>query len=223
MNVKDIRRFNLRRLAEEIGGITALAKNLGKSQSQISHLIGTRPIKNIGDKLAAEIEKAFNKSAGWLDREHYFVAEERGIYVIDNQEYRPLCWAPIIEWREIMSWSSKQKELKEKAKSYVPIQADRKSNLFALRANEHATNTLENYKINLPPDTILVVDPTQKMKNGSYGLVTMSGKPEPVLGIYEEVSGKSMFKPLNTTEAAVETSHGMQFIGIVKQMLLNLP
>lgn len=67
MNVKVIRRENMRALAKSAGGISKLALRLGKSQSQISHLIGTSPIKNIGDKVAAQIEAVFGKPPGWLD------------------------------------------------------------------------------------------------------------------------------------------------------------
>ena len=61
MNIKDIRRKNLRKLARLVGGITDLSEHLDRSQSQISHLIGNSPIKNIGDRLASHIEKVFNK------------------------------------------------------------------------------------------------------------------------------------------------------------------
>jgi hypothetical protein len=67
MNVKEIRRRNLQKIAREIGGVTKLAGILGKSQSQISHLIGLNHVKNIGDKLAAEIEIAFKMAPGDLD------------------------------------------------------------------------------------------------------------------------------------------------------------
>lgn len=67
MNVKSIRRENVRALAKSVGGISRLAIRLNKSQSQVSHLIGTSPIKNIGDKIASQIEIIFGKPAGWLD------------------------------------------------------------------------------------------------------------------------------------------------------------
>ena len=47
MNVKSIRRENTRALAKSVGGISRLAIQLKKSQSQISHLIGASPIKNM--------------------------------------------------------------------------------------------------------------------------------------------------------------------------------
>ena len=43
-------------------------------------MIGASPIKNVGDKIAAEIEAIFGKPPGWLDREHYSIEESRAIY-----------------------------------------------------------------------------------------------------------------------------------------------
>jgi hypothetical protein len=48
------------------GAITAAAERLGKTQGQVSHFGGKTPIKNIGDDIASEIEKAWLKPwAGW--------------------------------------------------------------------------------------------------------------------------------------------------------------
>lgn len=69
MNVKDIRRKNLRIIARAVGGITELSKLLNRSQSLLSHLIGKHPSKNIGDKFALIVETALNQPPGWLDQD----------------------------------------------------------------------------------------------------------------------------------------------------------
>src|SRR6185312_8382095 len=102
MNVKEIRRRNLRVLARLVGGVTQLAERLGKSQSQISHLIGTNPVKNIGDKLAAEIERVFEKPNGWLDHEHAEIQEEGATYQVNFPRvtsYR----VPLFTWAEVQN------------------------------------------------------------------------------------------------------------------------
>lgn len=64
-----IRWRNFRELiGNKPGAITAAAERLGKSQGQVSHFGGKSPIKNIGDDIAAEIEKAWVKPLGWLDQ-----------------------------------------------------------------------------------------------------------------------------------------------------------
>jgi hypothetical protein len=68
MDISEIRWKNFRLLAGHHGGITEAAAKLGKTQGQVSHFGGETPIKNIGAKVAREIEVAFAKPHGWLDR-----------------------------------------------------------------------------------------------------------------------------------------------------------
>lgn len=68
MDISQIRWKNFRLLAGHHGGITAAASRMGKTQGQVSHFGGEAPIKNIGPKVAREIEEAFGKPHGWLDR-----------------------------------------------------------------------------------------------------------------------------------------------------------
>ena len=70
MDVYRIRWLNFRRLAGHRGGVSEAARKLGKSQGQVSHFGGERPIKNIGHDIAREIEAAYGKSHGWLDQVH---------------------------------------------------------------------------------------------------------------------------------------------------------
>lgn len=70
MDVNEIRRMNLRRLANAIGGVSAVANRLDKSQGQISSLIGARATKNIGARIARQVEQVFGKPHGWLDHIH---------------------------------------------------------------------------------------------------------------------------------------------------------
>lgn len=70
MTREDIRRENARVLAEQIGGLAAFARATEMTNSQVSQLIGKRPIKNIGPAIAPRIEDAFGKERGWLDVRH---------------------------------------------------------------------------------------------------------------------------------------------------------
>lgn len=76
MDVFEVRYQNFRALIEEKGedgkpiGISGAAGRLGKAQAQVSHFGGERPIKNIGPKVARQIEEAFGKPRGWLDASH---------------------------------------------------------------------------------------------------------------------------------------------------------
>lgn len=71
-----IRLWNARYLADKDGSMTDFANKLDKGLSQIGQLIGATPIKNIGNKIAREIEIAFNQEPGWLDTPHILLWNE---------------------------------------------------------------------------------------------------------------------------------------------------
>lgn len=70
----EIRRDNTRRLAAEIGSPADLARRLEMSDSQMGQLIGRRPVRNIGPKIARRIEEVCGRPTGWLDIDHGDVA-----------------------------------------------------------------------------------------------------------------------------------------------------
>lgn len=71
MDVYATRYRNFRSLVEQVGGVTAAANRLRKAQAQVSHFGGENPTKNIGHKVAREIEAAFGLPHGWLDTERH--------------------------------------------------------------------------------------------------------------------------------------------------------
>lgn len=82
-DISEIRRRRARELAEREGGLTRFADRLGRSESQVSQIIGTNPVRNIGSRLARDIESAFKKPSGWLDSLPNRVAEEPVTYTAD--------------------------------------------------------------------------------------------------------------------------------------------
>lgn len=68
--VKEIRLENARLLVREAGGQKGMIEKTGRSQSQISQLMGDNAEKPIGDSIARSLEKACGKPRGWLDQDH---------------------------------------------------------------------------------------------------------------------------------------------------------
>jgi len=85
MDISEIRQRNAKYLAQKIGGINAFSEKLGKSQPQISHIIGERPTKNIGNKIAREIEQAFNLEKDWLDHVHDELWEKPNVIPLQSK------------------------------------------------------------------------------------------------------------------------------------------
>lgn len=71
VDIYDIRRQNLTLICKDLGGPAKLAKILGKSEAQISHILGARKqYRNIGSGLARGIEKQLKLPTGDLDIPH---------------------------------------------------------------------------------------------------------------------------------------------------------
>ncbi|MFW2082869.1 LexA family protein [Acinetobacter guillouiae] len=106
MDSKSIRYRNTRLLVEEIGGVSNFAEKINKGQSQTSQFAGTNPIKGIGNKVAREIEEAFNKPHGWLDHVH----EDIESINLDNNITDPFLIAgrlvPVISWVQAGTWTT---------------------------------------------------------------------------------------------------------------------
>lgn len=71
VDIYEIRLKNARSLMSLLGGsITLMSEKIDKPQSLVSRMMGQEPTKNIGPKVARDIENKFGKSKGWLDQIH---------------------------------------------------------------------------------------------------------------------------------------------------------
>ena len=220
MNVKDIRRENMRALARQAGGISEIAERLDKSQSQISHLIGSNPIKNIGDRIASEVEQAFNKPHGWLDREHFRVQEAKAIYELsdnhkkDNMLYRVV---PILDWEDIRNWPALptgEAHLDQQEMVPGPVNVSPRS--FALRVRDDSMESTGG--ISFPVNSIIVIDPDHNVEHGAYVIVRIESDMQ-ITFKQLMVDGKRRFlKPLNPRYPIIELNCEATFFGIIRQV-----
>lgn len=81
MDIKEIRRENLRLLAKEKGGQARLAEMLGMSLSYLGQIIGKNPVKGIGDAIARRVEKELELPHGWMDQAHSLSTMEPEIFL----------------------------------------------------------------------------------------------------------------------------------------------
>lgn len=70
MDIKTIRKLNVRLLEREIGSLSALARKAGTSQSYLSQCVGAAGIRQVGDEMARRLEHSMGKPHGWLDEAH---------------------------------------------------------------------------------------------------------------------------------------------------------
>ncbi|MCP1289844.1 hypothetical protein NK214_06525 [Chromobacterium sp. S0633] len=72
MSPHEIRRDNLRRLTDQLGGVAALAHRIERDQSQVSRWLAwpTPNSRAISTKMATHIEHALGLTMGWLSTLH---------------------------------------------------------------------------------------------------------------------------------------------------------
>lgn len=73
MTAKENRRRNANRLCRDAGGVPAFSERLGKAYAYCRNIL---TVKDIGDKVAREIERVFDKPVGWLDIDHDAIDEK---------------------------------------------------------------------------------------------------------------------------------------------------
>lgn len=221
MNVKSIRRENVRALAKSVGGISRLATKLSKSQSQISHLIGASPIKNIGDKIAYQIEVIFGKPAGWLDREHYSVEETQAIYRTEQGQSAILCrQIPLVTWQEAKEWNQLAYGYQPKSiEQLIATTSEVSALAFALRIYGDSMESASG--VSFPDGAVIIADPDQVATNGSFVVVSVHQNKEATLKQLVSDGNKRYIKPLNPRYPIIECTVNTTIYGVVKQMVIN--
>jgi SOS-response transcriptional repressor LexA len=217
--IKDIRRENMRALAESMGGITAMARQLGKSQSQISHLIGPHPIKNIGDKIAAEIEEIFHKPRGWMDKQHGLLSDLTATYTLDtsvNQRYL----LPLISWSQIWLWPkmTDAERIKE-CSQWIPSTSPFSKQAYALRLEQH--NLEKSSGISFPCGTIILLEPEKPASHGCFIIVSNSDQELAFKQLIVDNKRHYLKCLLPDTEQTLEPCKSLTVHGVVRQMLVE--
>lgn len=220
MNVKSVRRENMRALAKSVGGMSKLALKLHKSQSQLSHLIGYLPIKNIGDKIAAQVEAAFDKPSGWLDKEHARIEETQAIDRIDPGQSVILCrQVPLITWCEAKEWNQLAYHYQPKPHQMMTTTAPVSTFAFALTVQDDSMQAPSG--MSFPEGALIIADPDQIAAHGSFVVVTVNHDKEATLQQLVSDGHKRYFKSLNPRYPIAEFTMNSTLYGVVKQMVVD--
>jgi len=219
MNVKEIRRINLRVLARAVGGVTQLANRLSKSQSQISHLIGTHPVKNIGDKIAAQIERVFNKPHGWLDHEQTEIQEEGATYQINAYRVMPYR-VPLLNWQEVQSrFLEPTRSLIIDHAAHVLTHIKTSPQAIAVRVEGDSMEAPNG--ISFCDGAIIIVDPELPAKNGTYVLAKQNATSQVAFKQFVIDGNRRFLSPLNLRYPITEVTPHVILCGVVRAMLME--
>jgi SOS-response transcriptional repressor LexA len=217
MNTKAVRREKLRELAKSVGGITKLADQLNKSQGQMSHLIGRHPVKNIGDRLAAQIEAAFNKPPDWLDLGHLEMEEDTS-YPNKQQKNVVCSQVPLISWEEVQHFCQSGYKL-QTIKDMVPTTINIGPGTFALCVRD---DTMESPNgISIPNNSIIIVDPQMRARPNSLVVIKIAKDRGTTFKQLIRVDHKNYLKPLNRRYPILEFTSESEVLGVVRQLIID--
>ena len=201
MNISDIRRDNAQQLANSIGGVVAMSERLGKSQPQVSHLIGQKAHKNIGNLIARQIESAFNKDSGWLDVQHKI----NGAFAIDDFLSIPL---GLMFDDNFCSFVNSLNKL-EHEKVFIKLDFKVSHKSFAVLVDDESCGDFAG------KDDYLIFDPELKPKHKQYVLVEF-GSQIPTVMQYIVMADKlfledltKRFPPIEITKTLDYKFHGV--------------
>lgn len=223
LSLKAIRRNNLRLLAEQVGGIGRLAECLEKHQSQMTHIIGKNPVKNMGDRLAAQVETVFQKPPGWLDREQGIEIQgtyrEKSPYGVEEKNI--LCaQVPLINWDKVTSWHEMKMTELEKAKAcLIPVTMKVSSWAFALKVRDESMES--SGELSIPEGAVIVVEPDAVARHESLVVVTLNPRRGATLKQLLIKGGERYLKPLNARYPILNYTVESEIHGVVKQMRVD--
>lgn len=217
MNVKDIRRQNLRVLSRIAGGVSKLAERLEKSQSQISHLIGTNPVKNIGDKFAAHVERVFNKPYGWLDQMH--MGEDGAVYQVTPMASQAYYQTPLFTWPEAQQYLLDKKAIKKTPAQYLTTHVPVGPQSFALRVDGDSMEA--PHGPSFASGSIIILDPELTPHNGSYVIAKQNANSPLVFKQLIVDGARHYLKPLNQRYPLVDISPHTIICAVVRLMLME--
>lgn len=201
MNISEIRLENARQLANSIGGVVAMAERLGKSQPQVSHFIGGNPVKNIGNKIARQIEEAFNKENGWLDNCHTQSSDMAHDAESNTTNKIPLtdCLAVplcLMQGHDFCIFINSSNKL-EYEKVYIKLDFELSNKAFAVLVGKDGCGDFAVL------DDYIIFDPDVTMDTKDYVLVQFGEQP-PTIMQYVTMADRSFFEDLSRRYPPIE-------------------
>lgn len=217
MYAKDIRRENLRALAKQLGGITQLAERLGKSQSQISQLIGKSPSKNIGDKIATQVETSFEKPHGWMDTLHNHIDETTTAYELfcNSAPHRPI---PLLRWGA--NYHYQPFNLISQADKYetlIPGGAKLSGTAFAVQLADVKHGVFIHF--DFPDNTLVIIDPNTKAFDNAY--IIQRQETDLIVRQVKAEGQRFYLKPLTTEQTRLEPLPSEDSFGVLRQLMID--
>ncbi len=222
MDVKTIRKINLRELIRQCGGKAELARATGVNEVYLSQIDGKandsskRPPKvkgrrnfNVGDAAARKLERGMGKPHGWMDIPHPEGKEELAPATIK--------WIPVRTWIEAARDQGGSIVGAERVPVDGKVISDRS---FALRVRgESMVNPAG--RPSYPPGCAIIVDPDREPRDGDRVIVKIPGVEEATFKVYTADSGRILLRSYAPQIPAIEWVDGMRLLGVVVKTIID--
>ena len=205
MNISEIRLENARYLANSVGGVVAMSVRLGKSQPQVSHFIGGNPIKNIGNRIARQIEEAFDKENGWLDNCHTESSDMAHNALSNATKKTNFLAIPLglLEEHDFCTFINSLNKL-EYEKVYIKSDFEISNKAFAVSVGKDGCGDFAVL------DDYIIFDPDVTMETKDYVLVQFGEQP-PTIMQYVTMADKSFFEDLSRRYPPIEITDVLDY------------
>lgn len=225
MENKEIRKANLESLIEQKkleSGMTKaqFAESIDTSPAALSQLMGDKPNRNIGDKMARKIENALNLPSGWMDTLHSNDGEPNVVYRGINETRG--CY-PVISWVSAGQWM-------EALEPYHRKSIDRWYDTTVVCSNDSFWLDVKGDSmtspggLSIPEGAAILVDPEVEPINGKLVVAKLEGDNEATFKKLVIDAGRRFLKPLNPYYPMIEINGNCRIIGvIVDAKILNIP
>ncbi len=184
---KEIRHQNLKWLIKERCNDTAaeMGRRLNRSPAQIGALV--RKERNIGDKLAREIESVFGLEKGWMDAPQEGAKSEPPVSI--NQKISFVKLVPLISWVA----AGKPADVTDHVHpdEYFPCTVRCGRNSYALRVKGDSMSP------DYPPGSVIVVDPEKEPGHNSDVVVLLNHDDEATFKRLKYDGSRRILFPLN--------------------------
>ena len=191
--IREIRRDNARRLAEDCESKQAFSARIDRESTQVSRFIGKNPTKNIGDDLARHIEACFGLPTGWMDNDHIAsIREPAPEYTVNRHPTVPIFTIRDLDASKTNSANS----------TICPFPCGPNSFALIIEGDPAASNPMHpQYGRAYPVGSIVFADPAQAehCENGDVIIAELTERPNKVTAfrqLYRE-AGTEALRPLN--------------------------
>lgn len=215
MTNKELRRKKLADLIAEYGSQKAFGDAVGKDPAMFSQILnGTR---NLGDKLALDLEEKLEKPRGWFD-----LQDSAGIVIRENlMPYNAMPLparrlAPVISYVQAGNWA----ELVDaypmgEGFEHIDIDAKWSANSFVLKVRG------DSMLPTLTEGAYIVVDPAVEWMHNRIVVVRQNGDTEVTVKRLVKDGDTYYLKPDNTNYRPMEMGKDAHICGVVVEQIMK--